>query len=244
MSEREEVLLEPAFVLHHRPFRNTSQLLDCLTVRHGKIGLVAQGSRRAGSGRRALLQPFAPLRLSWVRRGELGRLTHVEAEGAGAALEGEHLLAGFYLNELVLRLLARGDANSEVFSCYSACLRELGAGAAVARTLRLFELSLLRALGYGLELDRDAESGEPLRPESSYVFAPEDGCRRAAEPSSGQDAFRGRDIISLRESLLDDSESLRTAKALLGRALAAHLGGRPLKSRSVFKEILDRGLDR
>jgi DNA repair protein RecO (recombination protein O) len=244
MSEREEILLEPAFVLHHRPFGNTSRIVDCLTSRCGRVGVVARGSRRLGSAQRALLQPFVRLRLSWVRRGELGRLTNVEAESPSLELHGECLFAGFYVNELVLRLLARGDANAAVFSCYSACLQELATGARAARALRLFELALLQALGYGLELERDGDSGEPLHADRTYLFEPENGPRQAAGALAGREGFRGRDLISLREKVLDDADSLRAAKLLLGRALAAHLGARPLRSRSVLKAIVDRGLER
>lgn len=244
MSEREEVLLERAFVLHRRPFRNTSQLVDCLTRAHGRAGLVARGSRRAQSGQRALLQPFVPLRLSWVRRGELGRLIHVEAESASYELRGDRLLAGFYANELVLRLLARGDANSDVFSCYSECLKALAGEVGIARALRLFELALLRALGYGLELERDVQSGEPLQSDWSYVFEAEHGPRRELGTAAGSGAFRGKDLISLREQVLDDSDSLQAAKHLLSRTLNAYLGDRPLKSRNVFRDIVGRGLNR
>jgi DNA repair protein RecO (recombination protein O) len=244
MSEREEVLLEQGFVLHHRPYRNTSQLLDCLTPTYGRVGLVAQGSRGGRSGgRRALLQPFAPLALSWVRRGELGRLVHVEATAASFELGGEPLLAGFYVNELVLRLLARSDPNAEVFSCYSECLQGLASGVGVARALRLFELGFLRALGYGVDLEGDARTGEPLRSDYTYIFEPESGPVRAAAGSAAP-AYRGKDLISLRERSLEDPESLRTARVLLGRILDTYLGERPLKSRSVFKDIFDRGFNR
>jgi DNA repair protein RecO (recombination protein O) len=145
------------------------------------------------------------------------------------------------MNELVLRLLARSDANAEVFSCYSACLQELDAAAGTARALRLFELGLLRALGYGLELARDCRSGEPLREEWTYVFEPESGPRRAMVDTTGE-SFRGKDLISLRERMLEDADSLRAAKVLLGRALAVHLGARPLKTSGVRKAIVDRGL--
>ena len=94
--------------LHQRAYLNTSQLIECLTEHHGVVGLVAQGSRRRSSGRRAVLQPFSPLRLSWTRRTELGRLTGVEAAGPALGLQGDNLFAGFYVNELVLRLIARG----------------------------------------------------------------------------------------------------------------------------------------
>jgi DNA repair protein RecO (recombination protein O) len=244
MAEREQVLLEPGFVLHQRPYRNTSQLLECMTANHGRVGLVARGSRRPGSGQRALLQPFVPLRLSWLRRGELGRLTQVEAAGASYALASQHLLGGYYANELLLRLTARSDPNAEIFSCYSRCLAELAYTKVVARPLRVFELGLLHALGYGVELDSDAASGEPLKPETRYVFEIEQGLRCAADADGRGDAdiYIGRDLIALRECRLDDDGSLRTAQRLLGRVLRAHLGERPLQSRLVLQDIVSRGL--
>jgi DNA repair protein RecO (recombination protein O) len=242
MAEREQVLLERGFVLHQRPYRDSSQLLECLTGGHGRVGLVARGSRRAPTRQRALLQPFVPLKLSWIRRGDLGRLTHVEADAANHALEGQRLLAGFYANELMLKLTARGDPNADAFSCYSRCLAQLGEAAHVARTLRLFELDLLHSLGYGLELDGESMTGDTLRAESSYIFELEKGLRRADIADSDADAYPGRDLISLRERRLDDEASLRSAQRLLGRALKAHLGERPLKSRLVLQDIVSRGL--
>jgi DNA repair protein RecO (recombination protein O) len=245
MSDREQVLLESGFVLHQRPYRNSSQLLECVTARHGRVGLVARGSRRATratSGLRALLQPFVPVQLSWVRRGELGRLTHAEADGAGHELGGQRLLAGYYANELLLRLMARGDPNAEVFSCYSRCLAQLADGTSMSRALRLFEIGLLGALGYGLELDVDAESGEPLRADSSYVFEPELGPRAVERAEPNADVFSGGELISLRERDLGDDATLRAAQRLLGRVLRLYLGDRPLRSRLVLQDIVSRGL--
>jgi DNA repair protein RecO (recombination protein O) len=242
MTEREQVLLEGGFVLHQRPYRDSSQLLECMTATHGRVGLVARGSRRTGNRQRALLQPFAPLRLSWLRRGELGRLTGVEAAGLSHELAAQHLLAGFYANELLLRLTARGDPNADVFSCYSRCLAQLAQATNVARTLRFFELHLLRALGYGVELDADAASGEPLQAESRYVFELEHGFTRSERADPDADVYPGRDLIALRELALDDDGSLRTAQRLLGRILRAHLGERPLQSRLVLQDIVSRGL--
>jgi DNA repair protein RecO (recombination protein O) len=242
MTEREHVLLERGFVLHQRAYRNTSQLLDCLTATHGRVALVAQGSRRGPNSRRALLQPFAPLRLSWLRRGELGRLTYVEADAGSYDLSSQHLLAGFYVNELLLRLMARGDPNSDIYSCYSRCLTALAEAANVARTLRLFELQLLRALGYGLELTNDTETGEPLRAQTQYLFELERGPRVADRSSLQADVYSGSELIALREQILEDEASLRAAQRLLGRVLKAYLGERPLKSRLVFKDIVSRGL--
>jgi DNA repair protein RecO (recombination protein O) len=242
MSDSERVLLEHGFVLHQRAYRNTSQLLECVTAEHGRVGLVARGSRRAASGQRALLQPFVALRLSWLKRGELGRLTQVEGAAPSCDLAGQHLLAGYYANELLLRLTARDDPNPEVFSCYSRCLAELKDGAHVARTMRIFEMSLLEALGYGLELVAEAATGEPLRVERGYAYEAEHGLRAAAFGDPDAEVFTGRDLISLREHVLDDEESLRAAQRLLGRVLRLYLGERPLKSRLVLQDIVRRGL--
>jgi DNA repair protein RecO (recombination protein O) len=242
MAEREHVLLEPAFVLHQRPYRDSSQLLECLTETHGRVGLVARGSRRAASRQRALLQPFVPLRLSWLRRGELGRLINVEVREASLFLDGQRLLGGFYANELLLRLMARGDPNGEVFSCYSRCLAQLAGTAGLARTLRVFEFQLLGALGYGLELDADSVTGEPLNPESQYVFELEQGPRRVDRDDPDADVYPGRDLIALGRLTLEDDSSLRTAQRVLGRVLRAHLGDKPLQSRLVLQDIVSRGL--
>jgi DNA repair protein RecO (recombination protein O) len=188
------------------------------------------------------MHTFLPHNLKWVRRGELGRLTHVEAEGPSLALAGQRLLAAYYANELLLRLLARGDPNGEVFSCYSRCLAQLGEAPSVARTLRVFELDLLRALGYGLELDGDAATGEPLRDELRYVYELEQGLRRAEPKDADAELYSGRDLIALRDRTLEDDASLRTAQRLLGRALREHLGERPLQSRLVLQDIVSRGL--
>jgi DNA repair protein RecO (recombination protein O) len=242
MAEREQVLLERGFVLHQRPFRDSSQLIECMTATRGRVGLVARGSRRTGNRQRALLQPFMPLKLSWVRRGELGRLTHVEPDGPSPVLEGQRLLAAFYANELLLRLLARDDPNGEVFSCYSRCLAQLAEAPSLARTLRVFELELLRALGYGLELDGESATGDPLREDRRYVYEPELGFSRVGVAEHDADVYSGRDLIALRDLTLDDDGSLRTAQRLLGRALREHLGERPLKSRLVLQDIVSRGL--
>ena len=163
--------------------------------------------------------------------------------GQSYDLEGQRLLAGFYANELLLRLLARGDPNGEVFSCYSRCLAQLGGAPSLARTLRVFELELLRALGYGLELDGDV--GDRRAAARGARATSTSSSRDCAAPSlaeSDADVYPGRDLIALRDLTLDDEASLRTAQRLLGRVLRAHLGERPLQSRLVLQDIVSRGL--
>ena len=239
MSDREESLLEHGFVLHHRAFRNTSMILDCLTPNYGLIGLVSRGARQARGGQRALLQPFTALRLSWVRRGELGRLTQVEAGPAVPALTGDSLLAGFYLNELLLRLVARGETNIGLFDQYRRSLSELALGERVARTVRLFELALLDALGYRVELEYDHRTGEAIQPGRWYTYEPEAGPTLAPE-GRREAALPGEHLISLRDGVLDDSASLQSARRLIGPILDAHVGERPLRSREVMHQVVGR----
>jgi DNA repair protein RecO (recombination protein O) len=243
MTDIERVQLERSFVLHQRAYKNSSQLLDCLTEEHGVVSLVAQGSRRAGRGQRAILQPFVPLRLSWSRRGELGRLVDVELAETPITLSGNALFAGYYVNELMLRLTARGDANPAAYSCYIRCVAALAASAAVPRALRLFERDLLQALGYGIELEHDVDTGQAIDPDITYRYEAEHGARVHTGASHGETLFLGRDLIALREGELSDGESLRAARRLLRPVLAFYLGDRPLKSSLVMREIAGLGLD-
>lgn len=240
MSEREEVTLEPAYVLHQRPFRNTSLIVDCLTSQHGRQCLVAQGARRAESRQRSLLQPFRRVCVSWVRRGDMGRLTQVEADSPAHELEGNSLLAGFYSNELLLRLLPRGDHNEAILSCYSSCLDRLADARNAARALRLFELGLLELLGFGIDLERDFLTGEPIDPDRNYRFEHEGGLT-VSGPDATMTLYSGRHLISLREGQLTDHESLRAARQLLGVMLSIHLGEKPLRTRQVLRELVERG---
>ena len=243
MAERERVQLERGFVLHHRAYLNTSQILECLTEHHGVIGLVAQGSRRRSSGRRAVLQPFFPLRLSWTRRTDLGRLIGVEAAGPAFELSGNNLFAGFYVNELLLRLMGRGAPNEDVYSCYSRCMAALATASATARSVRLFELRLLRALGYGIELEHDVETGQPIRSDGQYRFQPEHGFSLCSGSADSPESYGGRELISLRAERLDDARSLRVAKRLLTQSLNIYLGERPLRSRSILEDVFARELN-
>ena len=238
MSSGARVEAEPAFLLHQRPYRNSSQLLECLSLHHGRVGLIAHGSRRIARGTRALLQPFRALHVSWLRRGELATLIDVEGRSAPHDLSGEGLLAGYYANELILSLTSRDDPGIELFAHYVTCLHDLRTGARVSRSLRLFEHRLLLCMGVGLQLEIDYVSGEPLAAELEYTFTLDSGARRA----SGEPGYRGAHLISLREERLDDADSLRAAKSLLGEAISRHLGPRRLKTRDVLRDIDARGL--
>jgi len=158
MSADRRRLLEPAWLLHHRPWSDTSRILELLTRNHGRVTLFAHGARRPKSPLRAVLRPFVPLLVSWSGRSDGGTLTSAESAGAAPALAPSRLLSAFYLNELLIKLLAREDRHESLFDAYGAALAGLAAGDEQS-ALRAFERVLLEELGYGLDLTCDAGSG-------------------------------------------------------------------------------------
>ncbi|WJW76143.1 DNA repair protein RecO [Thiohalobacter sp. IOR34] len=236
MSAPRRVELQPGFLLHARAYRDSSLLLEVFSREQGRLGLVARGGRGPRSRLRALLQPFRPLLLSWSQRGELGSLHGAEAGGAPCALQGQALFAGFYLNELLLRLLQRQDPHPEVYALYETALAGLQEGALEA-ALRGFEKRLLEALGYGLLLDREAEHGQPLQAAGCYRYELERGPVEVPPGSSGGLVFSGASLLALHEGRLEEAAVLADAKRLMRAALALYLGGRPLKTREVLQAM-------
>lgn len=230
------VTLEPAYLLHHHPYRETSRLLELLTEQHGRIAAVARGARRPDSRWRSALQPFVPVLASWTGRGELVTLTGAEQAGPAPRVPPARLMSAWYANELLLRLLGREEAQRSIFVTYAALLTELADGAEEARALRLFEKRLLEALGYGLELTRDALTGEEVRAELSYVYRLERG-PQAVGVAEGELVLAGSSLLALAQEQLDNPVALADARRLLRAALDLYLGGRPLKTRQVLRAV-------
>jgi len=227
---------QAAFILHYRPFRDTSQILDILSREHGKLALVARGSRGPKSRVRGVLRPFMPLTMSWVQRSDLGTLTGAELHGAPLRLNGDALLSGYYVNELLLHFLHRHDPQPEIFDIYVAVIEALAASDDVAPCLRQFEIELLRNLGYALNLDHDARSQEPLQAESYYEYRSEQGPVEVAR-SDGDLVFSGALLSAIGEQRFAEPDVLRAASRLLREVIAFHLGGKELKSRKVLLEL-------
>lgn len=244
MNTGRRVLLEPAFLLHHRPFRDSSRILELLTRTHGRVTLFARGSRRPTSALRAALQPFQPLLVSWSGRADGGQLTGAELAGLAAALPPARLMSAFYLNELLMKLLPREDTHPEVFDAYAGALESLRIGPAEQPALRLFEKQLLESLGYGLELEREARSGEPVEPASYYHFRPDRGPLQVREAEPPPHAFRGSELLALARGRLEDPADLRAARRLLRDALDACLDGGTLRSREVMLAMRRRETDK
>jgi DNA repair protein RecO (recombination protein O) len=227
---------EPAWLLHHRPFRDSSQLLEVISRTHGRLTLVARGSRSAKSRLKGILRPFMPVQFSWVIRSDLGTLTGAEMRGAPIALSGDALLAGYYVNELLLNLLHRHDPQPEIFDAYSQTIAGLAGRADLSACLREFEMALLRILGYALILDHEAQTLDPLVSGQTYEYRVEQGPVRTSR-DSGSTTYSGELLHAIGRRQFSDPQVLLGASRLLRDVIAFHLGGRELKSRKVLLEL-------
>ena len=237
--------LAPGFVLHSRPYQETSLLLELFTREQGRFGAIAKGARRPKSRARGLLQPFIPLLLSCSGRGELLTLREFENYKGEYYLPGSWLVFGFYVNELIHRLLHRFDPHPELFDSYCQVLRALGTVAdSTQKILRLFEKKLLKAIGYELTLTKEALTERPIDPDAWYAFDPSLGLRlvEGFDPKADDYRdqakmllFRGRSLLALEQDQLEDPTILKEAKRLMRAALGWHLGDRPLESRKLLR---------
>lgn len=231
-----QVLLQPAFVLHRRPYRESSFLVELLTKEYGRVGAIARGVRKARSTQQGLLQPFIPLLVSWTGKGELMTLTQIEVHGKVMRLQGECLFAGFYLNELLLALLQKWDAHPALFTIYEKTLSGLEENQLEQKVLRLFEKRLLEELGYGLLPKSDISLHNTFSPDKYYRFVPEHGfvVSELGQPSSGSYVFSGKSLLAVAREDWQDEEALQVAKRLTRLVLAPLLGPRTLYSRQLF----------
>jgi len=229
------ISLQPAYVLHQRPYRETSLLLEVFSLEHGRVGMVARGVRRAKSPLGPLLQAFRPLLLSWSGRGELMSLAGAEGGGSPPRLEGRGLLSAFYVNELIMRLLHRSDPHPELYHAYESTLQGLAGPEDQEAILRVFEKRLLETLGYGLSLDADAVTGEPLMSGRSYRYLADQGPVSEAQGGMGGVLLDGEALLALKREVLDSPNLLAQAKRLMRYVLGTYLGDKPLASRELFR---------
>jgi DNA repair protein RecO (recombination protein O) len=233
---------EPAFVLHTYPYRETSVIVEALTAGYGRVAMVARGAKRPRSELRGILQGFQPLLLSWSGQAELKTLIRAEWRGGLPLVGGSALLCGFYLNELLLKLLPREDPHPRLFAAYEAALTELAAGGEQAPLLRRFEVQLLAELGYALPLVREADTDEPVDPAARYHYAFDRGPRRVgsrAPPGAGPalPLVRGATLLALADGRYADAETAGEAKRLMREVLDHYLEQRGVESRRVVQDL-------
>ncbi len=237
MSPSRRVQLAPGYLLHHTPYRDTSRILEVLTRDHGRLTLFARGVRGPKSKLAGVLQPFQPLLLTWSGRGDAPQLAGAEVEGELRRMPADRLMAGFYLNELILKLTTRHDPHPELYEAYRRALEALKR-AELERPLRLFEKRLLEAVGYGLDLATESLTGGGIDPAGHYQFRPEQGLITASAEAPG--AVPGSSVLALAREQLASPRELDDARRLLKAALDHCLEGRELATRAVARSLEGR----
>jgi DNA repair protein RecO (recombination protein O) len=230
------VQLARTWVLHQRPFRDSSLIVEVFAREHGRLTVFAHGVRGPRS-RFAVLQPFRPLLMSWSGRGDAAQLTGAEGAGPACALPAARLMSAFYLNELLVKLLTRHDPYPQLFDQYELTLAQLVVQAQAESPLRQFEARLLEFIGYGLNLDAEADTGRPVSSDSYYHFEPGVHGFVVAEPGSSG-AIHGGVLRRLAQGegfAAEDEQS--QARALMRAALDHCLEGRELRTRTVARAL-------
>lgn len=249
MSTRIELHL--SYILHTRPYRDTSLLVDILTQDYGKMSLVAKGARNAKNNQRSLLQPFTPVLVSWQGKSSLKTLIDIEpanvaninAEQASASqLQGNRLYSAMYVNELLAYVLPQDDPTDEIFPDYQWLLAQLSkVDVTIEPCLRCFELQLLESLGYGIDCAHDAETGELLCDDQNYHYAMNHGFVSVeAYHNVHSPIFLGKDLLQIQQRDFHENSVLRAAKLLSRMAFQPLLRGRELKSRELFTHQVAR----
>jgi DNA repair protein RecO (recombination protein O) len=227
MNARRRQQLEPAFILHHRPYRDTSRILDVFTASAGRLTLFARGARGPKSKLASVLMPFRPLLVAWSGRGEAAQLVAAESAGEVSEIAAPALMSAFYVNELLIKLTTRHDPQPQLFADYTDALDGLREAGAIERTLRIFEKRLLAVLGYGIEFDVETDR--------HYLYRVGAGWTPVGAETPG--AYDGASIRSLAAESLATRQELDDAKRLLRAALDRCLDGRDLTTRAVARSI-------
>jgi DNA repair protein RecO (recombination protein O) len=229
---------QPAFVLHTYPYRETSLIVEAFTRNFGRVPLIAKGAKRPKSALRGLLLAFQPLQLSWGGKSELRTLYKAEWQGGQMPPQGTGLICGFYLNELLVRLLHRNDPHEQLFVYYQEALAALSVQKDYIPILRRFEQRLLQELGYALTLNHDVASGKPIDPNKDYSYEIERG---PVELNGSNQVHglpvRGKTLLDMEQGDYSDILTRQQSKHLMRYILNHYLGDQPLHTRQLLKDL-------
>lgn len=223
-----------AFILHRRPYGETSQLVDLFCQDVGKVSLIFKGGRSSTRMKRGMAQPFTLLLASYFGRSNLKTVKSLEAQTQVVPLQGECLYIGMYINELLYRLLQAETACDGLFECYQRTLISIARDSDPQKSLRLFELTLLETLGYGINFDSDVYSDDAIETGFQYQYKQQLGFFAKQAICDPHQVYDGQDIINLSQRKLESEATLKMAKRFCRQALAHLLGSKPLHSRTLF----------
>ena len=229
---------QPVYVLHTYPFKETSLVVELFTREFGRVAAVAKGARRPRSAMRGMLQSFQPLISAWSGKSELRNLHSMEWGEGLLLLQGEALMCGFYLNELLLRLLPREDAHEALFDYYGQTLRTLAQGKEHGTTLRRFELKMLQEMGYAVPLDRD-EHESAIEVVRAYYYVAERGACSPQAQSMQRNGVQlaGKTLLDMAQDDYSDPQTQQQSKQLMRVLLAHYLGDKPLHTRQLLIDL-------
>jgi len=230
------VELSPAFIMHQRPYQESSVLLDVFSQFYGRVSLIAKGVRNNKRNQSGLLQLYQPLLLSWKGRGDLYTLTAVEVDKPRYILQAESALCGLYINELIVKLLPLNLPENEIFDAYHHTLSSLQQTDDIEIQLRLFEKHLLSHLGYGLVLDHDVETQQAIDIKQHYIYQADRGLYLCKQKNH-QGSISGRSLHHLLTERDFDKQSLSEIKQMMRSVIHFYLGGKPLHSRTLFAQL-------
>lgn len=228
--------LQTGFVLHQRPYRESSAISELFTLEEGRVTVVARAVRGTGrKGRSQYLEPFRPYMLAWSGRSEMHSLRSAESLAPAHALKGDYLFAAMYVNELLIRLCTRHDPHPRIYEAYSRLLAQLeDRPESLDIVLRYFERDLLMEIGYGLSLEFEAVSGALIEPQLRYRYHPEQGASLITDSQTG---VTGATLLALARGELSGDIQRREARQLLRMVLNNLLAGQPLKSLQTLKRM-------
>ena len=236
-TDKQRIQDQPSFVLHSYPYRETSLIVEVFSREQGRVALIARGARRPRSALRGLLMSFQPLALSWFGKGELRTLHRAEWQGGQPQLQGQALLCGFYLNELLLNLMVRDDPHPQLFDYYQHTLQRLAREQDIAATLRCFEKRLLQEFGYALLLEQEAGNGLPINPANSYRYVIERGAVRDTGNIAEGLRVLGKTLCDMAADDYRDAVSAQQSKQLMRMLLNHQLAGKTLHTRELIKDL-------
>ena len=227
------------FVLHTRPYKETSFLVDIFSENHGRVRCVAKGYRRSTGRQRAeSLSLFVPYNFTWRGKNDLKTLVNAETCEMNLSLSGERLFVGLYVNELLYNLLAIYDPSKEIYAGYFELVNFLGTSARYNGKLRCFELLLLEYLGYGLVLDVEYESGNTIDLQKKYKYLHGYGLSPFESQSENRDVYVGADLLAIQDQRFDDIHIEKVARRLIRSAIDYQLDGKVLNSRKLYQQYL------
>jgi len=237
MTDRVIIENEPVFIIHQRPYSETSQILNLFSKNHGRVDVIAKGSKRPKSKFRSFMQPFMLLNASWSGRSQLKTLRNVEAfKDHKSLIDSDHFLSALYMNELILNFLSNADPYPDLFEIYYEVLTQLNSSDQHESMLRIFEIRLLEEIGYAINFETEALSSKSIDTNQYYRYEPEQGFHLLPKDSQMK-KYSGVQIKSIKEMDFSEYDTLIAAKKLTRQTIHFHLDGKELMTKKMYKSI-------